>query len=198
MQNVGGAIPVKIDKSTFGQPAKYTYCIAENESESPWDSFSLEKGFARETSTVTIMGVGGGGINISFFLAKTSKDILKNIARGMSTHHPIWEGEMMCILNPEAAHIIARDGYTKDDIREFLFSSTAMPFSRFKEFSAVAMNQFHLSPKWFDLQLDENMIPMFRRPEDISIIVAGGPGKHILLEMSWVPGTRMVTKEIKR
>jgi len=198
MQNVGGAIPVKIDKSTFGQPGKYTYCIAENEAESPWDSLSTEMGFSAKTSTVTVMGVGGAGVNVSFFLAKSAKDVLKSIANGMSNHHPIWEGEMLCILNPEAAHMIAREGYTRDDMREFLYSATAMPFSRFKTYSAVAMNQFHLPKKWFDLQLDENMIPMFRRPDDISIMVAGGPGKHVFLAMSWVPGTRMVTKEVER
>jgi hypothetical protein len=196
MQNVGGAIPVRIDKSTFGQPGKYTYCIAENELENPWDSFSMERGFSKDTNTVTVMGLGGPGIYVSFFSAKAGKDILKSIAWGMGAQRPIWMGEMICILNPEAARMIAEEGYTKDDIKEFLFAATAIPFPIFKEYSAIVPNQFGLPKKWFDLQLDKNMIPIFRRPEDIAVIVAGGPGKHILLLTSWIPGTRMVTKEI--
>jgi len=33
--NIGGAYPGKLDLATQGQPAKYTYCIAENEEDSP-------------------------------------------------------------------------------------------------------------------------------------------------------------------
>ena len=35
--NIGGAAPGIFDKSTLGQPAKYTFCIAENEEENPWE-----------------------------------------------------------------------------------------------------------------------------------------------------------------
>lgn len=34
--NVGGAWPGDLDKSTLGHPGKYTYAVAENETESPW------------------------------------------------------------------------------------------------------------------------------------------------------------------
>lgn len=197
MQNVGGALPAEIDKATFGQPGKYTFCIAENEADSPWDPLSMEMGFSGKMSTVTVMGIERS-VRVSFFLAKSAKDIMKSIANGMKNQHPLWEGEMLCILNPEAAHMIASEGYTKEDIREFIYSATAMPFSKFKTYSAVAMNQFNLPKKWFDLHLDEDMIPMFRRSDDILIMVAGGPGKHIFLAMSWAPGTRIVTKEIER
>jgi len=35
MLNVGGGWPPDFDKSTLGHPGKYTYCVAENEIESP-------------------------------------------------------------------------------------------------------------------------------------------------------------------
>jgi hypothetical protein len=34
--NVGGGTPGDLDKSTLGHPGKYTYCVAENEAESPF------------------------------------------------------------------------------------------------------------------------------------------------------------------
>ncbi|MBI3329783.1 MAG: hypothetical protein HYZ81_24135, partial [Nitrospinae bacterium] len=37
MLNLGGGVPGRIDKSTFGHPGKYTYCVAENEGASPWE-----------------------------------------------------------------------------------------------------------------------------------------------------------------
>ena len=34
--NVGGAWPGRYDMATQGSPAKFAYCIAENEEASPW------------------------------------------------------------------------------------------------------------------------------------------------------------------
>ena len=45
--NVGGGWPGDLDKSTLGHPGKYTYAVAENEAESPWAPYHVEKGFAR-------------------------------------------------------------------------------------------------------------------------------------------------------
>ena len=43
--NVGGALPGVLDKSTQGTPAKYSYCVAENEEDSPWAPYHVEKGY---------------------------------------------------------------------------------------------------------------------------------------------------------
>src|SRR5262249_20478695 len=51
-QNIGGAAPGAISMSTFSQPGRYSYCIGENEEESPWEPLHVEHGFAAEESTV--------------------------------------------------------------------------------------------------------------------------------------------------
>ena len=45
MMNLGGGIPGETDKATFGHPGKYAYLWAENEDESPWEPFHVERGF---------------------------------------------------------------------------------------------------------------------------------------------------------
>ena len=47
LSNIGGAAPGIYDKATLGQPAKYTFCIAENEEENPWDPLHVERGLSR-------------------------------------------------------------------------------------------------------------------------------------------------------
>jgi hypothetical protein len=47
LSNMGGAAPGIYDKATLGQPAKYTFCIAENEEENPWEPLHVERGFSR-------------------------------------------------------------------------------------------------------------------------------------------------------
>ena len=48
-----------VDRATLGQPGKFTYCIAEDVSDEGWDSLSVERGFSKDTSTVTMFAGGG-------------------------------------------------------------------------------------------------------------------------------------------
>ncbi|MBA3367867.1 MAG: hypothetical protein H0T99_04235 [Geodermatophilaceae bacterium] len=54
MINIGGGAPQTMDKATQGQPGKYGMCIAENEEESPWDPFHVERGYDKETRAVSV------------------------------------------------------------------------------------------------------------------------------------------------
>jgi hypothetical protein len=40
VRNVGGGRPGEIDRSTMGNPGKYTFCFAEKEDDSPWEPLS--------------------------------------------------------------------------------------------------------------------------------------------------------------
>ena len=59
LQNVGGARPGSTDRATQGHAGKFSYCVAENEEASPWESLSVERGFGRGESTVTVCGSEG-------------------------------------------------------------------------------------------------------------------------------------------
>jgi hypothetical protein len=54
MVNIGWGL-FKTESGMIGQPTRYTHLIfAENEAESPWESFAVEYGFSPEDSTVTL------------------------------------------------------------------------------------------------------------------------------------------------
>lgn len=55
MLNVGGGWPADLDKCTIGNPAKYSYCVCENEAQSPFAPYHVEQGYAPEASTVFAM-----------------------------------------------------------------------------------------------------------------------------------------------
>jgi len=50
-------LPGITDMSTQGQPGKYTFCIAENEQDSPWEPLERGKGFTADISTVSVVGL---------------------------------------------------------------------------------------------------------------------------------------------
>ena len=84
MLNIGGAIPATGDMATFGTPAKYTFCAAENEDASPWEPLQVELGFARDVSTVSVFGAESMH-NMNDHESITGVGILKMMAGAVAT-----------------------------------------------------------------------------------------------------------------
>jgi hypothetical protein len=76
------------------------------------------------------------------------------------------------ILGPEHAKTIAKDGFTKSEVREWIFQRAKLPkrvFSKEKQ------------EKRFPHLPEDALIPVARKPEDILVAVAGGAGKHSMV-----------------
>jgi hypothetical protein len=194
LMNVGGGLPGAGDQSTQGSPAKIAYCIAENEAESPWEPLHVEGGLPREASTVTVMGCEGPH-NIQDHYSNTGIGVLSTIAGAMGqagSNNLLGAGWPLLTLGPEHAATIARDGFTKRQVKEFLFERARFPLAR-------------LGPEYRRYQIErrgavdaaDTMLPIVRSAEDISVIVAGGPGKHSSWQPTFGDGTRPVRRRIE-
>ena len=193
--NLGGAVPGELDMATMGQPGKYSACIAENEENNPWNPLHIERGFSTKSSTVTVMAAEAPR-NINDHDSASPEDILRTIAGAMTVtgcNNYFHQGDIAVILSPEHATTITKEYRHKKDIKDRLFelckiSAKKLSYKRFKQVEqakALAVN--------YD---EQALIPICSAPEDINIIVAGGPGKHSM----WVPTfgvTRSVTKVIE-
>jgi hypothetical protein len=92
-------------------------------------------------------------------------------------------------LGPEHAATIARDGLTKRRVKEFLFEHARFPLAR-------------LGPEYRRQQIErrgavdapDTVLPIVRAPEDVSVIVVGGAGKH----SSWQPTFGDATRPVRR
>ena len=54
IRNVGGGRPGEIDRATLGQPGKYTFCFAEDETDPSWEPLSVSRGIPPGRSAVTL------------------------------------------------------------------------------------------------------------------------------------------------
>jgi hypothetical protein len=195
LQNVGGALPGEMDRATQGQPGKYTFCCAENEEANPWTPLHVERGFAPECSTVTVVGAAGT-MNMNTH-AKDADDILRVFADTMAhaTSNDYWiGGEPWLVFAPEHAHILHRDGLSKADVKRLLWEQSKMAAGR------MSAADFTRTSRARQAELGaitrDTMLPISRRAEDIGIIVAGGPGTHTVYIPSF-GDTAAVTREIK-
>jgi hypothetical protein len=175
--NIGGAIPGEIDKSTQGQPGKYTYCVAENEEESPWQPFHVERGFKAGDSTVTVFAAESPH-NINEHNSVVGKDLLMTIAATMaqpgSNNALFFTGEPVLMLCPEHAAAIAKDGFSKEQIKAYLFENAR--FSR-KSLSEENLQYRRKFPEKYGEFTDCELIPIAHK-DDFVVMVLGGPGKH--------------------
>lgn len=197
--NIGGAHPGEIDKSTFGNPAKFSYCIAENEAESPWASLARERGFDGGTSTVTVVGAEAPH-NVNDHESTTGSGLLAMIAGTAATtgqNDVHYHGQPLVLLSPEHAATIAGDGFSKDDVKRIVYRDSQIPLRKFSA-ENIERRFYRKWPERYgpDIPLDA-LVPIAARWEDLVVVVAGGPGKHAM----YVPtfgSTRTVTRPIRR
>jgi hypothetical protein len=195
MTTIGGGVPQQADKSTLGNPAKYTACFAENSEASPWEPLHVERGFEAETSTVTAFG-GAAPANI-IEKSKTAREMLQTIALAMAapgSNNMFMSGEAMVVLGPEHASIAAREGLDKAAVRRMLFERARIPFEYVSQGNADVLAVWRGS--LIEEQAGQRTVRIVEQPEDIVIVVAGGAGNHSASIPGWY--SRSVTVPITR
>jgi hypothetical protein len=195
LRNIGGDIPGETDMATHGHAGKFTACIAEAETDSPWQPFHVERGFAASDSTVTVIGASAPQ-NVFTYGCETGQDILEHFigaTLGLGHNNIIFPTGPLFVISPEHAGTLARDGIGKTEFRNALFERARIPLTRFAARSVKGLE--HRRERWFAEVGDKDHIGIADRPQDIHIVVAGGAGIHSLFvptAFSYGPVTRLV------
>ena len=196
--NIGGALPGSGDMSTFGAPSKYSYCVAENESESPWEPLHVERGFPAHATTVTVVGAECPH-NINDHESLTAEGILTTIAGTMAvtgTNDVYYAAQPVVVMGPEHAKTVADGGFSKADAKRFLQERATLPLWKFSKENIERRFRVTFKERYANAT-EEAMVPAVQRAEDIIIAVIGGAGKH----SAYIPtfgATRSVTRALKR
>jgi hypothetical protein len=202
MVNLGGAKPGEIDKSTLGHPGKYTYCIGENEEQSPFEPLHVERGFDRAQSTITAFGAEAPH-GISDHYTRDPSALLLSIGKSMGClwNHKAYPiaADVVLVLSPEHAQDLGRAGFTRRKIRDFLFEKVRRPASELlKEDDGLELSP--LAYKIAKQSGSEALVPKFISPDSISIVVAGSTaGRFSAAIPGWLfgdMGSVMVTEPI--
>jgi len=202
MLSVGGGIPGELDKSTLGHPGKYTFCIAENEQESPWAPYHVEHGYAPENSTVLVIGAEAPH-SVTNHISDDPQGILDSIASAMSTiahNNAVLGGSCTVVLGIEHARTIANFGWTRDDIRRYLWLNgqnlwDAVSYgNRYAPPGGKTYNRN--LPKWYPRE-DGRRVPIVFTPDDIHLFIAGGTaGRFSAFLPGWSTATTPVLRAI--
>ncbi len=180
--HVAGAVPGPGDASTQGGPAKYTYCVAENQTATPWESYPASIG-VNTPSAVTIH-CGEAPHNFHDMESDHPARILDKCASAMASlgqnNAPISQGEYFVALCPEHAATAAAHGWTRRDIASYLFESARLPARTLR----AAFDHLAWEP-WMHAVGDDASLPLTGSPDNIRVFVCGGAGKHSSVIPSW-------------
>src|SRR5215831_3864784 len=192
MRNVCGSMPGLLDRGTLGHPGKLSYVIAENEAESPWTPLHVERGFRPDQSAVTVMAAEAPH---QFYnqLSSKAEGVLATLCDDMRiSGNVMGQPQYVLVLAGEHMRTIAQDGWTKADIRRFVFEHTQNSHAHLKRTHRTA---------GAPLPDDEaRMRPLVESPDDILVVAAGGRAGAF---SAYIPGwggkrsSQAVTKEVK-
>jgi hypothetical protein len=177
MVNIGGGNPGGLDRSTLGHPGKYSFCFGEREEASPWEPLHVSRGFSSRDSVVTAFGSAGPHGIVSPG-STTGRAVLKALAGAMTAvgnNCLFGNGEPVLVLGPEHAQMLAGEGWSRRDAQEALWDTARIPRE------ALAPGNLEAALQWRQWLADwppERGIPVARTPDDIVLIVAGGPVGH--------------------
>ena len=190
--NVLGVIPGEMDRSTLGHPGKFTFCIAEDEEDSPWTPLAQEREIPEGQSAVTVMAAGAPRQIMNEWTADPEQ-ILETFAAEMRHNmltYSVWAGNYVLVIPKQLRDLLVAAGWQKRDIREYIFRSARVVRSDWAKVGKANI-------------VDRSGGPMqeftaLKEPTDLLIVAAGGPaGGFGAVIPPWLGSkARAVTKPI--
>jgi hypothetical protein len=183
MINIGKARPGSSDMALLGHPGKFTYCLAEDEENSPFPPLHSDLGFDAQDSVVTVVGAeaphsvifAGDGDDPEAY--KILLDLLAmGLANAPSNNAILTGGAAVVVLNPEHSAVLGKAGLSRQDIASELYARCFLEGEVVKRLMGAFAGD---NPK-------RRMA--FRSPDQILILQAGGSGLYSMVMPSWCAG----------
>jgi hypothetical protein len=173
--NIGGIRKGIEDAGAFGSPGKFALVMGENEEESPWEPWHVERGFKRDESTLTL--TFPNVFNWTFPWETGTEAVVASLAGAIRGFGMTW-----FVIPPGTARILAQAGYTKQKVKEYVVTHASPPARPMPARPADAK----APPR----------SPMAPDPDHFAVIVSGGPGGMYIPSGAWLQWQEWVVKKI--
>ena len=131
IRNVGGGVPGGIDRAVMGNPGKYTFCFAEDESDADWSTLAQDRGFERSESVINLFA----GEGLQPIVDQKSRDpdsLARNMAaslRAVVNTKLYGVADAVLVVCPEHRRVFREGGWNKDDLKNALYDNLMTPGS---------------------------------------------------------------------
>ena len=215
VRNIAGFRPGETLMGTWGYFPMFV--LAEDDDscdEIGWNSYHVEHGFEKGVSTVTARATMNWGPQVFDAQGVDAKPILDRICENQKeisvTNITITMGPLnmaTVLITPPVAKVIARNGYSKRDVAQYVWENTTMPRREVRlvppeaplvsSSGKKAEGTFKL-PERFEVMGPDEMVPIFATgsPEIIDIIVCGDKWRDKVMNF-WTNYHKPVAKKIE-
>ena len=176
IRNVGGGRPQEIDRAILGQPGKYTFCFAEDESDPNWQPLAQSRGVAQGKSGVTMFHADG----VTGFVdqqSRTPEELCRSLSMQLwSVNHPRlarW-GNAVLVLSPNHYDVFRNAGWGRAEVEAGLIQALKRPVETVTR--GYDGHPLGITPEQAELYADaDGMVDKFH-PGGLYVVRAGGPG----------------------
>ncbi|MBI4308559.1 MAG: hypothetical protein HY684_07130 [Chloroflexi bacterium] len=198
MRNVAGLLtpPGTTDRGTIG----YTFNVVLPENEDAvaalgWPPFSVDRGFCKGENVVTVQSARTITAPI-YCGGNTAQEAVEAIAEilGPTCSYTAYLGlrhrnfHPLLVMSPSIAKVLAKDGWTKDDVRDYLYEHARISVKQMEkwawrtghtDFSVSRLAAAGKIPSHYCESDDpDRLVPVFWRADSIGIVVAGDPDRN--------------------
>ena len=195
LYNVGGGYP-SASFSCFGAAIRYSYCIAENEADSPWEPLSVTRGFNAGDDVITAVQcdspqlVHDDANDDPQRLHVSTTDCMASFG-GMNAYRAT---DMVVALAPDIADNFAKAGMSKADVHQLLMEKAGRRVGDTCKGGLWRIERLNRYVTQVDPDDDNCWIPTIQEPSRLFLIVAGGrPGATTAVMHGWNETTRGVS-----
>ena len=200
LMNACAAIPGLFDRSILGHPGKFSFCIAENETDTHWNPLHVERGFSRDDSTVTVFACDGPR---QIRMAANPEIILDGVADaasslGTSMANSGSVGDISASVRQGQITLVVAgtsnlwEGWSKEDLRQYLYPRVRRSVADLKRVQVIDGD--------IEPGDDQRYVTLLSSADDILVVFGGGSENPICsLIPSWGPkvSSTSVTKVIR-
>jgi len=192
MRNVIGTIPGELDQSSLGHAGKYTFCIAENEVDSPWPAFHTTRGFKPEQSAVTIFAAYAPH-QYSNRLSADPKGVLDTACAHMRVSAGAGrQPQYAMVFAGEHQVIMKKGGWSREQVQQYCWENSQATVAELKRCNVL--------PDPVKPEDEKTMFPVVETPQDFLVFAAGGlAGVQSCFVPGWgsKKGSQSVTKLVR-
>jgi thiol-disulfide isomerase/thioredoxin len=193
VRNVGGGRPGGVDRATLGTPGKYSFCFAEDEAGSPWESLAVERGVAPGVSAVTAFA-GFGVRAVADERSRSPESLARSLAAGLRSGNTrlVFGSDALLVISPDHGRLFREAGWSRARLRQELSELLTLPAGEL--FRAVGAIEEAAAPGVAGQRLP--------KPRDGGLLLAyagGGAGMFSAIIDGWLSGRRgsvPVTREV--
>lgn len=180
------------DRATLGTAFKYSWVVAEQEEDSPWEPLHVENGLAADVDAVTAV-IANTPYEVSHLDARKPEEVLGAVADQLVTvstfntaYRPGPEGSVfergsdraIVFLGGDHRHHIGAAGWSKQDAKEFVVEHAQRRIGDFRRWGYRGLSLVDADA------LDDDLARVIWTPEHLQIVAVGGAGAHSAVALS--------------